>query len=97
MSLTMTKEEREAFLAEVHVAVISIPETGRGPFTVPVWYDYQPEEGFIIWTGGSSRKARLIRRAGRFSLCIQQETRPYRYVSAEGPVLSMEPINRVVE
>ncbi len=30
MSLAMTKPEREAFLADVHVAVISIPEPGRG-------------------------------------------------------------------
>jgi hypothetical protein len=38
MSLAMTKPEREAFLADVHVGVISIPEPGRGPLTVPVWY-----------------------------------------------------------
>jgi len=40
MSLAMTKQEREAFLADVHVGVISIPEPGRGPLTVPVWYAY---------------------------------------------------------
>ncbi|NIR37534.1 MAG: pyridoxamine 5'-phosphate oxidase family protein, partial [Actinobacteria bacterium] len=32
--IVMTKEEREAFLADVHTAVISIPEEGRGPVTV---------------------------------------------------------------
>ena len=92
MSLTMTKEEREAFLAEVHVAIISIPESGRGPLTLPVWYAFVPVGEFHIWTGGNSRKARLLRKAGRFSLCVQQETPPYKYVSAEGPVLSIEPI-----
>ena len=92
MSLTMTKEERQAFLAEVHVAIISIPEPGRGPLTVPVWYAFVPEGEFHIWTGGSSRKARLLREAGRFSVCVQQETPPYKYVSVEGPVLSIEPI-----
>jgi hypothetical protein len=88
----MTKEEREAFLAEVHVAVISIPESGRGPLTVPVWYAFVPDGEFHIWTGGNSRKARLLREAGRFSLCVQQETPPYKYVSAEGPVVTIEPI-----
>jgi nitroimidazol reductase NimA-like FMN-containing flavoprotein (pyridoxamine 5'-phosphate oxidase superfamily) len=34
MSLTMTKEEREAFLAEVHVAVISVAEDGHGPLRI---------------------------------------------------------------
>ena len=92
MSLTMTKEEREVFLAEVHVAIISIPEIGHGPLTVPVWYAFVPDGEFHIWTGGSSRKARLLREAGRFSLCVQQETPPYKYVSAEGPVVTIEPI-----
>ena len=92
MSLRMTKEERQAFLAEVHVAIISIPETGRGPLTVPVWYTFVPEGEFHIWTGGNSRKARLLREASRFSLCVQQETPPYKYVSAEGPVLAIERI-----
>ncbi len=92
MLLAMTKEEREAFLAEVHVAVISIPDSGRGPLTVPVWYAFIPDEEFRIWTGGNSRKARLLREAGRFSLCVQQETPPYKYVSAEGPVVGIEPI-----
>ena len=40
MALTMTKMEREAFLAGVHVGMISIAEEGRGPLTVPIWYAY---------------------------------------------------------
>ncbi len=92
MSLSMSREEREAFLAEVHVAVIAIPESGRGPLTVPVWYAFSPDGEFHIWTGGNSQKAHLLRKAGRFSLCVQQETRPYKYVSAEGPVIAIEPI-----
>jgi hypothetical protein len=87
----MTKPERQVFLAEVHVAIISVPEPGRGPLTVPVWYAFTDGE-FHVWTGGNSRKAQLLRQAGRFSLCVQQETPPYKYVSAEGPVLAMEPI-----
>jgi nitroimidazol reductase NimA-like FMN-containing flavoprotein (pyridoxamine 5'-phosphate oxidase superfamily) len=42
MVLTMTNEEREAFLADVHVAVISVAEDGHGPLVVPVWYSYEP-------------------------------------------------------
>ena len=34
----------------------------------------------------ASAKALLLRRAGHASLCVQQETRPYKYVTAEGPV-----------
>lgn len=91
MPMKMTPEEREAFLNEVHVAVISVPEPGLGPLTVPVWYNYMPEGEFHIWTGSDSRKVELLRETGRCSLCIQQETPPYKYVSVEGPV-AMEPI-----
>jgi nitroimidazol reductase NimA-like FMN-containing flavoprotein (pyridoxamine 5'-phosphate oxidase superfamily) len=38
MALTMTKEEREAFLADIHVAVISVAENGHRPLVVPIWY-----------------------------------------------------------
>ena len=40
MAAKMTKNEREAFLASVHVAVVGIPQEGRGPLTVAVWYWY---------------------------------------------------------
>lgn len=37
MTLLMTREEREMFLADLHVALVSIPEEARGPLTVPIW------------------------------------------------------------
>jgi nitroimidazol reductase NimA-like FMN-containing flavoprotein (pyridoxamine 5'-phosphate oxidase superfamily) len=85
VSLQMTKSEREAFLAETHVAVISIPQNGLGPLTVPIWYRYEPGGDIRMITNGTSKKARLIRQAERFSLCVQTETPPYQYVSVEGP------------
>ena len=90
MSLAMTKQEREAFLAEVHVGIISIPEPGRGPLTVPIWYSYDPGRELRVVTGRTSRKGQLLERAGRFSLCAQTETPPYKYVSVEGPIVAIE-------
>ena len=80
---SMTKQTREAFLADVHVGIISIPEDGRGPLAVPVWYAYESggEPRFV--TGKTSRKGRLLERAGRFSLCVQTETPPYQYASVD--------------
>ncbi len=91
MSLAMSKAQREAFLAATHVAVISIPEPGRGPLSVPVWYRYEPGGVARFVTGGASRKARAIRASGRLSLCVQTEQPPYQYVSVEGPVSIGEP------
>jgi nitroimidazol reductase NimA-like FMN-containing flavoprotein (pyridoxamine 5'-phosphate oxidase superfamily) len=93
MSLAMTRQEREAFLADVHVGVISIPEPGRGPLTVPVWYSYDPGRELWLVTGRTSRKGRLLARSGRFSLCAQTETAPYKYVSVEGPIVAIEQAN----
>jgi nitroimidazol reductase NimA-like FMN-containing flavoprotein (pyridoxamine 5'-phosphate oxidase superfamily) len=42
VSLAMTKDEREAFLAALHVGVISLEDPGHGPLTVPIWYAYEP-------------------------------------------------------
>ena len=78
--------QRETFLAGLHVAVISIADDGRGPLTLPIWYSYEPGGVVRFVTGGGSKKAALLRKAGRLSLCVQTETAPYQYVSIEGPV-----------
>ena len=82
---TMTKHEREAFLAETRVAIVGLAEPGRGPLTVPVWFAYEPGGVVRFVTGGASRKAKLLRAAARLSLCVQTETPPYKYASVEGP------------
>jgi PPOX class probable F420-dependent enzyme len=91
MSFAMTVEEREQFLAGLHVGVLSVVAgDGRGPLAVPVWYAYQPGGRVSVITGRDSRKGRAVRAAGRMSLCTQDENPPYRYVSVEGPVVIEE-------
>ena len=51
---------------------------------MPVWYAYEPGGTVNVVTGGQSVKAERLRAAGRFSLCVQTESMPYRYVSVEG-------------
>jgi PPOX class probable F420-dependent enzyme len=83
---TMSRAEREAFLAGTHVGVLAVAEPGRGPLAVPVWYRYAPGEAVRVTVPGASRKVPLLRAAGRASLCVQRESVPYQYVSVEGPV-----------
>ncbi len=55
---------RDAFLAEVHVAVLAVDEPGRDPLALPIWY--QAVDGAIeIGMDGGSRKAELLRSAGK--------------------------------
>jgi PPOX class probable F420-dependent enzyme len=91
MSYAMTRTEREQFLAATRVGMLSVEERGRGPLTVPVWYHYEPGGVVRVVTGAESLKGRLLRAAGRMSLCVQTETAPYRYVSVEGPVTFAQP------
>jgi nitroimidazol reductase NimA-like FMN-containing flavoprotein (pyridoxamine 5'-phosphate oxidase superfamily) len=91
--LTMSREEREAFLAGVHVGVLSVADDeGGGPLTMPVWYRYEPGDTIAVITGPATRKASLIAKAGRFSLCVQSEQPPYAYVSIAGPVVDSTPV-----
>lgn len=81
----MTTAEREAFLADLHVGILSIQREGKGPLAVPIWYQY--EDGVVmIWMSGDSVKAKLLRRHGRATMTVQNETPPYQYAMVEGPV-----------
>lgn len=92
MNLSMSTDEREKFLADVHVGVLGVddPRGQCAPLLVPVWYAYEPGGDLVVQTGRDSVKARLIRKIGRFSLCVQDESPPYRYVSVEGPVVAVD-------
>jgi nitroimidazol reductase NimA-like FMN-containing flavoprotein (pyridoxamine 5'-phosphate oxidase superfamily) len=81
----MTQDEREAFVAGLHVGVLAVDEPGRGPHALPIWYLYEDGE-ILIGIDGPSRKAALLRAAGRATLTVQTEVAPYKYVSVEGPV-----------
>lgn len=88
MSFVMTEQERESFLAGVHIGVLAVARDERGPLAVPVWYRYEPGGEVEVWMERDSIKDKAIRRAGRLSLVAQSEELPYKYVSIEGPVLA---------
>jgi PPOX class probable F420-dependent enzyme len=85
-TLSMSKAEREAFLAEVHVAVLTVArEPGAPPVAAPVWYGYEPGGDVLISSGRDDEKTRLARENGAASLCAQTEDLPYKFVTVEGP------------
>jgi general stress protein 26 len=93
--MTLSRREREQFLAEPHIGALSVVERpDRAPLTVPIWYHYTPGGDLWVRTGPDSRKARAIRLAGRFSLMVQRTEPTVRYVSVEGPVTRTEPDSR---
>jgi nitroimidazol reductase NimA-like FMN-containing flavoprotein (pyridoxamine 5'-phosphate oxidase superfamily) len=90
--MDLSVQDRELFLAEPHIATFSVAAgRDRGPWSVPIWYQYTPGgEAWVLTTAGS-RKARLIEAAGRFTLTVDRLAPTVRYVSVEGPVTRAVP------
>jgi nitroimidazol reductase NimA-like FMN-containing flavoprotein (pyridoxamine 5'-phosphate oxidase superfamily) len=93
--LTMSRADREAFLADVHVGVVGIERDGAPPLTAPVWYSYEPGGDVVFAFEAESEKIRLLRAVGEASLCAQTETMPYQYVTVEGPTVIRDPDDAV--
>jgi hypothetical protein len=88
----LSVRDRELFLAEPHIAALSVSAgPGRGPWSIPIWYQYEPGGEPWILTPAGSRKVRLIEEAGCFTLMVERVTPSVRYVSVEGPVTRMIP------
>ena len=89
---SLSVRDRESFLAEPHVAALSVSAgQDRGPLTVPIWYQYLPGGEAWVLTSAGSQKARLIEAAGRFTLMVDRVLPTVRYVSVEGAVTRMIP------
>lgn len=84
--LSMTRAEREAFLADVHIGLLAINGGEGAPLVTPVWYRYSPggDVQFVILKDGE--KGRALSEGKMVSLCAQTEQSPYKYVTVEGPV-----------
>lgn len=90
--MALSKQDRELFLAEPHIAALSVfAGVDRGPLTVPIWYQYTPGGEAWVLTGTTSKKAQLIRAAGRFSLMVERVDPTIKYVAVDGPVAREEP------
>lgn len=90
--MALSQDEREQFLAEPHVAALSVfAGDTRGPLTVPIWYQYSPGGEPWILTGPASRKARLIEATGYFTLMVERVEPTTRYVAVDGAVSRIEP------
>jgi PPOX class probable F420-dependent enzyme len=91
----MTPEEREAFLADLHIGVLAIADGDGAPSAAPIWYLYEPGGEIEFSMSPTSRKAQLLEVGSRVTLVAQREEVPPGYVSVEGVVTSIgEPTTR---
>jgi uncharacterized protein len=95
MARRMTEKERQEFLAEPRIGVLSVARGGdRPPHSTPVWYAYEPGADLTFFRRDAGpevpqgrAKAELVRKAGVLSLTVQRQEFPYGYVTVEGSVL----------
>jgi hypothetical protein len=98
MPRPLTKTEREQFLSELHVGVVTIVDGKRGPLVCPVWYTYSIGGVVAFCTKKDARKAHLLAVGARASFLAQVEgdigkgVLP-KYVAIEGPVVKLETAN----
>ena len=81
----LSAAERDVFLSESRVAVLSVERPNGAPLSLPIWYAYFGGR-FWLDTIPESLHGRLMRAAGRATICVQKEEEPQRYVTAAGPV-----------
>ena len=85
--LRMTLEERDAFLAEPHIAVVAVPADGMAPVMTPVWYRYEPG-GCVYFTSlATGKKASRLKSGTPIALNVQAgDGWAAGYVTVEGIV-----------
>ena len=87
MDLRMTAGERTAFLTAIpRVGVLSIDAPDRAPVSSPIWFSVESSGEITFSVGLDSQKTRLLRAAGRATMCVQSEAPPYSYLTVEGAV-----------
>jgi hypothetical protein len=97
MPPAMTQDERQGFLAGIHVGIFSVAQDTLAPLSLPAWYAYAPGEDVRVFLTPDDPRTPLLRGLPRASLCVQDEMPPYRYVSVEGPVVALVPVHREQE
>ncbi len=79
----MNEKEREEFLKEPNVAVLSTVGPGGRAHAAPIWYLY--EDGVLIMsTGRGSQKHRNVEAQPEITLVVDRRSLPYYAVMAQG-------------
>ena len=90
MPRPLTDHEQQAFLAERHVAVLSVARANGPPVSTPIWYGYEPGGNVTFFTGVGASKVKLIQRAGVVTLTVQREEPPYKFVTISGSLIKTD-------
>ncbi len=82
----MTPAEVVEFMSEgSRTGKLAVVRRDGSPHVVPVWFDFDPETGDVMFvTGGDSLKARCMRRDPRVSICVDVMEMPFAFARVDG-------------
>ncbi|WP_369148694.1 PPOX class F420-dependent oxidoreductase [Streptomyces sp. R44] len=80
----MTEEQWRAFVSEgTRTGKLATVRDDGSPHVVPVWFVLDGDD-VVFNTGKDTVKGRNLARDGRVSLCVDDDTPPFAYVSIRG-------------
>jgi len=89
----MNEAEVRAFLTfGTRTGKLGVTRLDGSPMVVPIWFEMDDDGTLLFTTWGESIKGKSLRRDGRVSLCVDEDTPPYAYVRVDGtPTLLEDP------
>jgi PPOX class probable F420-dependent enzyme len=82
----MTETEWREFLsAGTRTGKLATTRLNGHPHVVPIWFVIDGED-LVFNTGAETVKGRALKRTGWASLCVDDETPPFSFVTVSGPV-----------
>jgi len=87
----MNEAEVRAFLAfGTRTGKLGVTRLDGSPMVVPIWFEMDDDGTLLFTTWGESIKGKSLRRDGRVSLCVDEDTPPYAYVRVDGTTTLLE-------
>jgi len=81
----MNEAEVRAFLAfGTRTGKLGVTRLDGSPMVVPIWFEMDDDGTLLFTTWGESIKGKSLRRDGRVSLWVDEDTPPYAYVRVDG-------------
>ena len=81
----MKEAEVRAFLTfGTRTGKLGVTRLDGSPMVVPIWFEMDDDGTLLFTTWGESIKGKSLRRDGRVSLCVDEDTPPYAYVRVDG-------------
>jgi PPOX class probable F420-dependent enzyme len=81
----MNEAEIRAFLTfGTRTGKLGLMRLDASPMVVPIWFGVDDDGTLLFTTWGESIKGKSLRRDGRVSLCVDEDSPPYAYVRVDG-------------